>query len=67
VTSEEKNAWLARAVAASRSVHTKHQNTDEHFVNPTSMNNFYAEPPFSFGLPALIHQTLSLVEPFAEA
>lgn len=61
----EENVWLARAVAASRSVHVKNRDIDGDFVNPTSVNNFYAEPPFSFGLSALIYQTRALVEPSA--
>ena len=53
----EDSAWLDRVVKASRA-NNAHRSDD----TAETVRNQYADPPFEFGLDALIRHTLTLVE-----
>jgi len=56
------SAWLKQAIGAAQAPSEQQQSTRPHAEALGEVRNAYAEPPFQYGLAALIRQTLELVE-----
>src|SRR5699024_9338663 len=56
------SAWLKQAIGAAQAPSEQQQSTRPHAEALGEVRNAYAEPPFQYGLAALIRQTLNLLK-----